>query len=137
MLLWSLYVLLKVELNKPLIASVNGVAVGGGATILLHFDSVFISPKIHPRALGVYFSANISGFGSDKKLGIIPLAHVQFCKILQIQSEILKDGKKIESKKMYRFYKDIHLKANSLNNKDDWEKEINTSVNNLVSEYTL
>ena len=34
-----------VNFKKPLIGAVEGAAVGGGATILLHFDSVFISPN--------------------------------------------------------------------------------------------
>ena len=31
--------------TKPLIGAVDGIAIGGGATILLHFDAVFISSK--------------------------------------------------------------------------------------------
>ncbi len=34
-----------INFKKPLIGAVEGAAVGGGATILLHFDSVFISPN--------------------------------------------------------------------------------------------
>lgn len=34
-----------VNFKKPLIAAVEGAAVGGGATILLHFDAVFIAPN--------------------------------------------------------------------------------------------
>ncbi len=34
-----------INFKKPLIGAVEGAAVGGGATILLHFDSVFISPS--------------------------------------------------------------------------------------------
>ena len=33
-----------INFKKPLIGAVEGAAVGGGATILLHFDAVFISP---------------------------------------------------------------------------------------------
>ena len=32
-----------INFKKPLIGAVEGAAVGGGATILLHFDAVFIS----------------------------------------------------------------------------------------------
>ena len=34
-----------INFKKPLIGAVEGAAVGGGATILLHFDAVFISPN--------------------------------------------------------------------------------------------
>ena len=34
-----------VNFKKPLIGAVEGAAVGGGATILLHFDAIFISPS--------------------------------------------------------------------------------------------
>jgi GTPase SAR1 family protein len=46
---------------------------------------LFISPSIHERAAKAYFQANKNGFGSDKKLPIIPLKHEQFCKILKLQ----------------------------------------------------
>lgn len=34
-----------INFQKPLIGAVDGAAIGGGATILLHFDAVFISPN--------------------------------------------------------------------------------------------
>ena len=34
-----------INFKKPLIGAVEGAAVGGGATILLHFDAVFIAPN--------------------------------------------------------------------------------------------
>jgi enoyl-CoA hydratase/carnithine racemase len=34
-----------IDFRKPLIGAVDGIAIGGGATILLHFDAVFISSK--------------------------------------------------------------------------------------------
>ena len=58
---------------------------------------LFISPLIHDRAAKAYFQANKNGFGSDKKLGIIPLKHDQFCKILNVQSELFKVNQKIDS----------------------------------------
>ena len=33
-----------INFKKPLIGAVDGIAIGGGATILLHFDAVFVSP---------------------------------------------------------------------------------------------
>ena len=50
---------------------------------------LFISPLIHDRAAKAYFQANKNGFGSDKKLGIIPLKHDQFCKILKLIPKIV------------------------------------------------
>ena len=38
-----------INFKKPLIAAVEGAAVGGGATILLHFDAVFIAPNAKIR----------------------------------------------------------------------------------------
>ena len=97
---------------------------------------LFISPLIHDRAAKAYFQANKNGFGSDKKLGIIPLKHDQFCKILNVQSELFKVKKKINSSRMLKFYKDIHLEANAIDNYVDWIGKIDTSLNSLISEYS-
>jgi hypothetical protein len=43
---------------------------------------------------------------------------------------------KIKSKSLHNFYnKSIHLKANSLQNKEGWFIEIDKELNNLISEY--
>jgi hypothetical protein len=95
---------------------------------------LFISPSIHERAAKAYFQANKNGFGSDKKLPIIPLKHEQFCKILKLQSELFKNKKKIPSSRMYKFYKDIHLEACLMNNYSEWINKIDTSLNILISD---
>ena len=96
---------------------------------------LFISPSIHERAAKTYFQANKNGFGSDKKLAIIPLKHDQFCKILKLQSELFNNKKKIPSSRMYKFYKDVHLEANSLQNYIEWINKIDTSLNLMISEF--
>jgi hypothetical protein len=98
---------------------------------------LFISPSIHDRAAKAYFQANKNGFGSDKKLAIIPLKHTQFCKILNVQSELFKVKKKINSSRMLKFYKDIHLEANAIDNYIDWIGKIDSSLNSLISEYLI
>ena len=96
---------------------------------------LFIAPALHSRAAKAYWQANKHGFGSDNKLGVIPLKHDQFCKILKLQSEQLKVNKKISSSRMLKFYKDIHFQANQLNNYVEWLNFIDTSLNNFISEY--
>ena len=96
---------------------------------------LFISPSIHERAAKAYFQANKNGFGSDRKLPIIPLKHEQFCRILKLQAELFKNKNKISSSRMYKFYKDIHLEAHSINNYGEWINKIDTSVNVLISEH--
>ena len=96
---------------------------------------LFIAPALHSRAAKAYWQANKHGFGSDNKLGVIPLKHDQFCKILKLQSEQLKVNKKISSSRMLKFYKDIHFQANQINNYVEWLNIIDTSLNNFISEY--
>ena len=96
---------------------------------------LFIAPALHSRAAKAYWQANKHGFGSDNKLGVIPLKHDQFCKILKLQSEQLKINKKITSSRMLKFYKDIHFQANQINNYVEWLNIIDTSLNNFISEY--
>ena len=96
---------------------------------------LFIAPALHSRAAKAYWQANKHGFGSDSKLGVIPLKHDQFCKILKLQSEQLKVNKKISSSRMLKFYKDIHFQANQINNYVEWLNIIDTSLNNFISEY--
>ena len=96
---------------------------------------LFIAPALHSRAAKAYWQANKHGFGSDNKLGVIPLKHDQFCKILKLQSEQLKVNKKISSSRMLKFYKDIHFQANQINNYVEWLDIIDTSLNDLISEY--
>lgn len=96
---------------------------------------LFIAPSINDRAAKTFFQANKNGFGGDKKLGIVPLNHNQFCKILKIQSELIKNNKKILSSRMLKFYEDVHLVTNSLNNYTDWFNKIDSSLNSLISEY--
>ncbi len=38
-----------IDFNKPIVAAVNGVAVGGGATLLLHCDVVYVSETLRMR----------------------------------------------------------------------------------------
>ena len=96
---------------------------------------LFIAPALHSRAAKAYWQANKHGFGSDNKLGVIPLKQDQFCKILKLQSEQLKINKKINSSRMLKFYKDIHSQANQINNYIEWLNIIDTSLNNFISEY--
>ena len=37
---------------------------------------------------------------------------------------------------MLKFYKDIHLEANAIDNYVDWIGKIDTSLNSLISEYS-
>lgn len=96
---------------------------------------LFIAPALHSRAAKAYWQVNKNGFGSDNKLGVIPLKHEQFCKILKLQSEQLKINEKITSLRMLKFYKEIHAQANLIDNYVEWLDKIDTSLNNLISEY--
>ena len=97
---------------KPLIAAVNGVAVGIGVTMLLHCDLVFVSERARLRApfasLGIVMEAGSSAL-FPQRIGWQNTAHMLFT------SSFLSAAEAVEMGLAWRSYSDERLLLEVLN----------------------